>query len=330
MKKLKDSEIRLLKKSSFSLSIVVFTYNSSDIIEKSMKCIERSISDALSQYEMFNYEVLIVDNNSIDKTLCVVEEFILDRENWKLTNNSVQGLLYSRKKSIELCSGDYLVFVDDDNMITSTYITKALDILNAYSVDILGGRSYEILEGDYPYWWEKYKGYYACGRRYSKDGFLNNPLNKMWGAGLIVLRSKLLEIFQSEFLCIGRQGLIQTSGDDSELNYKLRLTGSKFYYSNQLVLGHYMRSRRLNIEFMKKTFEGNAAGSIYLDCYKYALTKNPIYDVRVLSIFHILISPFLSIAYGINYFKYSYLRIKMLGTLLKYQKQIYQYSFKKP
>jgi len=308
-----------MKYSSNSLSFVIFTYNSSDIIEKTLSCLFKSIT-----FAKIDYEVILVDNNSNDNTLNLVNKF--EKENKvRITklNNPKQGLIYSRIKSANFISKDYVSFIDDDNFLREDFVSNLSNIITSLKPDVIGGRTICTSDSPFPKWWDKNKGYYACGSRFKNTGYINNPLSKFWGAGLtanaVYLKQALLKM---EFYCTGRIGNKQLGGEDNEINYRMRLLGAKFYYSSKLVIYHYMRSERLNLAHLNKTREGNALSAINLDVYKFPLTKKNKYKLESIIILLCFGSVYLSIKHKINYFKYIFPRIKMLKINRKRQKEV--------
>ena len=305
--------------SALSVSFIVFTYNSADLIQICLKHIKEAID-----YFPVDFELILVDNNSQDDTICKVKKFTVDNNiNIRIIQNPRQGLSYSRIKGIQVASKEYTCFIDDDNFIFKNWLKVLTLIISENSPDVIGGKSVGISDKAFPYWWEKYQGYYACGSRFKKTGFLTDKLAKMWGAGLTVrtnfARAALLKY---DLLCTGRVGKSQMSGDDAELNYRLRLLGAKFYHSEELVLSHFMRSHRLNKAHLKKTWVGNAHGSVYIDIYRYLLTNKVRDKLGSLAILVILGFPLLTIKYKVNYFKYGIIRIKTINKRQNIQDNI--------
>lgn len=304
---------------NISISFIVFTYNSSDMI---IRCLSH-IKEAL-EYFPVNNEIILVDNNSTDNTIELVNNFSIEEKfELKILNNPRQGLSYSRVMGVKVASKEFVCFIDDDNFILKNWIEVLASIVYEKNPDVIGCRTIGISETPFPRWWNKYQGYYACGSRFSNTGFLSNPLDKMWGAGLVVrtnfLRAALLEM---DLLCTGRLGGSQMSGDDVELNYRLRLLGAQFYHSLDLVLNHFMRSHRLTTEHLHKTRVGNAVGAIYIDIYKYPITKRVQYKLLSIAMIVFLGSPVLTIKYKVNYFIYGVLRFKTLYKRYKIQRKI--------
>ena len=304
-----------------SLSFIVFTYNSSDIIHRNLKHVQKALS-----FFQTDYELILVDNNSSDNTLEIVKAFALENNlHIKIIQNTIQGLSFSRREGVKFASKEFVCFIDDDNFISENWIETLCEIIIKKNPDVIGCRTIGIADIPFPKWWKKHHFTYACGSRFKDTGFLNNPLDKMWGAGLTV-RTKFIKpaLLKMDLICTGRIGNIQMSGEDTEMNYRLRLLGATFYNSNELYLQHYMRTGRLTKKHLRKTRIGNANGAVNLDAYRFLLTNEKKYKLFNFALLILLGSLPLSIKYKVNYFKYALMRFKTLKKRLKQQRIIKQ------
>jgi len=130
------------------ISVVIPTYNSADFIAKTLETV------SLQTYN--NYEVIVSDDGSTDNTVDVVKSFFLkypDREK-KLLINKHEGPGAARNKGIEGASGDWISFLDSDdlwshNKLESTvgYIHKNDDIdLVCHSLIVKDGSKENLMD----------------------------------------------------------------------------------------------------------------------------------------------------------------------------------------
>lgn len=99
-----------MKKTYFS--IIIPAYNEENIIKK---CIEKT----KKQKTAIPYEVIVVDNNSTDKT-----KDIAKTEGAKVINEKIQGVGAARRKGTEEAKGKIIVHIDADTVITPTHLEK--------------------------------------------------------------------------------------------------------------------------------------------------------------------------------------------------------------
>ncbi|WNH13965.1 glycosyltransferase family 2 protein [Thalassobellus suaedae] len=91
------------------VSIITPMFNSEAFISE-------TISSVLNQ-SYKNWELILIDDNSKDATLSIVQEFIKIHPNIKLLKNeSNLGAAISRNKGIDSAKGDYIAFLDADDL----------------------------------------------------------------------------------------------------------------------------------------------------------------------------------------------------------------------
>lgn len=98
------------------VSIVVSSYN----VEKYIKKCITSIYNQTYQ----NYEVIIVNDDSKDSTLSIVEESCLFDERFKVYSKENGGLSSARNYGLERANGEYIVFIDSDDWILPGFIQE--------------------------------------------------------------------------------------------------------------------------------------------------------------------------------------------------------------
>jgi len=91
------------------VSIIMPAYNA-------QKFIAESIDSVLKQsYE--NWELIIADNNSKDKTVEIIKSYASDDSRVKYVKAfDKQGAAYARNLAIEVARGDYIAFLDSDDL----------------------------------------------------------------------------------------------------------------------------------------------------------------------------------------------------------------------
>ena len=132
------------------LSIVICTYNRAEYLRNALA----SLSNQSLHKD--DYEVVVVNNNSTDRT---EEESLLFKNkhpeiNFQYTVESKQGLSYARNKGIIVSRGTYISFIDDDAVASSIYaesIVSGLDTHEDFAA--LGGRVIPFFENDIELKW---------------------------------------------------------------------------------------------------------------------------------------------------------------------------------
>lgn len=118
-------------------SIVIPVYNVEDYIVGALKSI---YSQGLDESE---FEVIVVDDGSPDNSILKVEDFMGDHKNLIIVRQENQGVSVARNNGIKAASGDYVAFVDPDDVVLDSALPKLLSVIkNHQDVDIFVARSY--------------------------------------------------------------------------------------------------------------------------------------------------------------------------------------------
>ena len=118
------------------VSIVCPTYNCERFVKK-------TISSVLNQkYE--NFELLIIDDCSSDKTVDIVKS-IKDKRIKLFVNNKNSGAAYSRNKALALAKGDYIAFLDGDDLWAEDKLEKQIAFMEKNNV-MFSYTDYELID----------------------------------------------------------------------------------------------------------------------------------------------------------------------------------------
>lgn len=115
------------------VSIICPTHNCEEVIKFTIKSV-------LSQSHL-NWELIIVDDYSTDLTVDVVKEFH-DSRIKLLLNNKNRGAAFSRNRAIKEASGEYIAFLDGDDLWAENKLEEQL----AFMVDNYYAFSYTNYE----------------------------------------------------------------------------------------------------------------------------------------------------------------------------------------
>ena len=108
---------------NYSASIIIPTYNS-------QKVIEECLSNIIEESKKFDSEIIVVDDNSSDQTIEIVEKF----KTIKLVKlDSNKGVGNARNVGAKIAKHEILCFIDADVIITSNSIVNLIKKLNQSS-----------------------------------------------------------------------------------------------------------------------------------------------------------------------------------------------------
>ena len=99
-----------------TISAIVPVYNTEKLVGR---CIDSVIAQTYP-----NWELILVDDGSTDGSLGVLREYETKDSRIKAIHQDNAGPGLARNKGIENATGDYIVFVDSDDVIKPDYFEK--------------------------------------------------------------------------------------------------------------------------------------------------------------------------------------------------------------
>ena len=159
-------------------SIIIPAYNAE-------KTIENTINSVINQ-SYGNWEIVVVENGSIDFTNSVVGKFLNDKRISLI--HSKKGVSFARNKGIENSTGEWILFLDADDELPLNTLDLYNNVSDHNNVDIIVGQyesgdgTLEIIEN---------KDEYICR-------CLNNPTKECNVTGL-VFKSNIIKETNIEF-----------------------------------------------------------------------------------------------------------------------------------
>ncbi|MBB2197653.1 glycosyltransferase family 2 protein [Gluconacetobacter sp. 1c LMG 22058] len=111
------------------VSIVLTTYNSEKFIKETINCI-------LNQ-NYHNYEVIIIDDNSTDNTREIISSIEDKKISYVVFNKKNMGAGYSRNVGLFKACGEYIIFLDDDDLYHPDMVGIAFGEAKRKELDIL-------------------------------------------------------------------------------------------------------------------------------------------------------------------------------------------------
>lgn len=99
------------------------------------KYVSKCLSSILNQKHT-NIEVLAINDGSTDLSKDILDEFARGDNRLRVINTENRGLSAARNRGIIESKGDYIVFIDADDYVSSEYVSVLLDVCKAKEVPI--------------------------------------------------------------------------------------------------------------------------------------------------------------------------------------------------
>lgn len=124
------------------ISVIVPCYNSSKYLRYTL--------DSILEQSYEDYELICIDDKSTDDTLKILKEYC-DNDNRVvlLENEENKGIAYSRNKGIDAATGEYICFIDHDDILPVDSLKKRYDFMKKHpGIGCVAGGSVQFSDGE--------------------------------------------------------------------------------------------------------------------------------------------------------------------------------------
>ena len=100
------------------VSIIIPIYNTSDFL--------KSCLDSVAKQSHQNLEVILVDDGSTDQSGQIADDFAKKDSRFHVIHQKNQGQSAARNAGLKIASGDFINFIDSDDVVDKNFIAKLL------------------------------------------------------------------------------------------------------------------------------------------------------------------------------------------------------------
>lgn len=113
------------------LSIIIPVYN----VESYLSLCVKSLLD--NCHSIYEYEVILVDDGSTDKSGIICDEFKAKYKNIKVIHKNNGGLSSARNAGIKIAKGEWISFIDSDDIVRQNYLDILFDLIKIIHADLI-------------------------------------------------------------------------------------------------------------------------------------------------------------------------------------------------
>lgn len=116
------------------ISVIIPAYNEEKLISPCLESVKNQSYKA-------PYEIIVVDNNSIDKTVEITKKY-----NVKVVGEKQQGVIFAKQKGLMSAKGDIVAILDADSIAPPNWLNQISQSLTASAVVAVAG-PFKIYDG---------------------------------------------------------------------------------------------------------------------------------------------------------------------------------------
>jgi len=262
-------------------TVAIRVYNAEKRIPALLNALRTQINT-----EPISWEIVVVDNNSIDKTAEIIQEY---QETWikdcplRYYFEPKQGAVFARRRTVQEAQGTFIGFLDDDNIPASNWVATAYQFGQAYpQAGAFGSQIYGDLETTPPDYFDRIKPFLAIIERGSKSKLYDpEKLVLPPGAGLVIRQQAWVENVPDELVLQGPvAGALSAKGEDSEALLYISKGGWEIWYNPEMCVYHKIHKSRLERNYLLSLARGCGLATCHLRLINASPLQKPLIILR--------------------------------------------------
>jgi glycosyltransferase involved in cell wall biosynthesis len=266
------------------ITIILCTHNRCESLAIALNSVAASILP-----ESIEWAVLVVDNNSRDRTLEVVQDF--DRRypgRFRYMFEPHPGKSYALNSGIREAEGDVLAFMDDDVTVEPMWLQNLTAALDDEKWSGAGGRILPQWNSKPPRWLPVKERYGLAPLAVFDPDIPAGPLNEAPFGTNMAFRKKVLEKYDGFRIDLGPRPGSEIRNEDTELGRRLLEAGERLRYEPLAVVYHAVPENRIQKQYFLTWWFDKARADIRefgIPCdTKWFLAGVPLYMFRRLAV----------------------------------------------
>ena len=229
-------------RSGSSITLALCTHNHADRLARTLSALAELVPPDCA------WELLIVDNASTDNTshLVAASDWRTPAMNVQVVREDKLGLSNARNRAIREATGEYIIFMDDDETPDPHWLGAHERVILAERPDALGGRIEVMFEdGERPAWLrDELLGFLGKLDHGGAARRLIAPDTPIFGGNFGFRRELFARIgaFDAE---LGRKGTSNAGGEDTEVYRRMLAFGCNVWWVPDAVIHHRIQAGKL-------------------------------------------------------------------------------------
>jgi glycosyltransferase involved in cell wall biosynthesis len=240
------------------ISVILCTYNRCQSLEKALASVAASTIP-----QSLDWEVLVVDNNSNDRTREVVDHFCIHRPGRiRYLFEPRPGKSHALNAGLQHASGDLIAFLDDDVVVDPSWLRNLTAPILEGKCAGAGGRILPELGFSPPRWLPTTVKYALAPLALFDLGMEAGRLSEAPFGTNMAFRSAMFEKYGHFRADLGPQPGSAIRNEDTEFGNRLLVAGEELWYEPSAVVYHEVTGHRLRREYFLAWWFGKGRADI--------------------------------------------------------------------
>jgi glycosyltransferase involved in cell wall biosynthesis len=245
------------------VSVLIPTYNGRELLARLLE----SLRDA-EPADGFDWEIIVIDNNSTDDTKSVVEAFRTgNRLNVTYIFAPEPGKTRALNRGLSEAAGTFVAFLDHDVVVAHDYVTELRNVIRSRSYNVFGGRVVPTWSAPPPAWVLGGKALQTSRGGVIVHDYGDEPrvyagdMRLPIGCNFVCRRSLFDEVGLFNINLGPRPGA-QIAGEETDLFRRLQAHGEAILYAPSIRVFHPVDPARLTKSYFRYRYFCHGRGVI--------------------------------------------------------------------
>ena len=110
------------------ISVIMLTYNREKLLPRAIEAIQKQTFQ--------DFEYIIINNGSTDNSAMICDKYAKEDSRIVVEHCTKGTIGYGRNKGLEIASGQYIAFIDDDDWCDPDYLEFLYEMIKEYQADV--------------------------------------------------------------------------------------------------------------------------------------------------------------------------------------------------
>jgi glucosyl-dolichyl phosphate glucuronosyltransferase len=234
------------------ISVIICTYNRCESLSKALQSLEK-----MPVPVDLAWELLVIDNNSSDKTPELVKSVIHAGTALplKYVFESIPGLSCARNRGIRESRGEIIAFLDDDVVVSPQWLIEVRRAFQLYDAICAGGRVLLHDNNLRPSWWDKRYNVAVGEFDHGIEAIIDEREETLIGIGAnIIFRRSAFDLCGGFRTDMGRNAGQLTTGEETDMVQRLRRQKQRVMYYPDALVYHCVPAERFSKRYLRRHF----------------------------------------------------------------------------